>query len=196
MQVHSQFTYIISRRAESGEHKRVAALLRWTSTILCPHDQHDQGKKSGKKSSRMETLRLRWKKKLISRLNSSSIYGFVVSYIVIYVLSIRLYGTSSAIYIALKLQMSDFCSSYCKWLSSGYTSICVLLIMCAYWSISIYGMKHITPSIQSSKLVIIGSPMEQVHLWIWLNYFTRWCFLSYCPIIFFLLITGWSTLLQ
>uniref|UniRef100_F1KXR1 Patched domain-containing protein 3 n=1 Tax=Ascaris suum TaxID=6253 RepID=F1KXR1_ASCSU len=59
-------------------------------------------------------------------------------------------------------KMSDFCSSYCKWLSSGYTSICVLLIMCAYWSISIYGMKHITPSIQPSKLVIIGSPMEQL----------------------------------
>uniref|UniRef100_A0A915AUF4 SSD domain-containing protein n=1 Tax=Parascaris univalens TaxID=6257 RepID=A0A915AUF4_PARUN len=59
-------------------------------------------------------------------------------------------------------EMSHFCSSYCKWLSSGYTSICMLLIMCAYWSISIYGIKHITPNIQPSKLVIIGSPMEQL----------------------------------
>ncbi|KHN77234.1 Patched domain-containing protein 3 [Toxocara canis] len=56
---------------------------------------------------------------------------------------------------------SSLLGGYCKCLSNGYTSISILLLMCAYWGAGIYGIMNVTPSVHPSKLLTSDSPLQR-----------------------------------
>ncbi|VDK42489.1 unnamed protein product [Anisakis simplex] len=56
---------------------------------------------------------------------------------------------------------SEILNEYCKWLSNGKASVLILLMMCVYWGISIYGLTTLSPTVRPMKLLIDGSPIEK-----------------------------------
>uniref|UniRef100_A0A915A9C4 SSD domain-containing protein n=1 Tax=Parascaris univalens TaxID=6257 RepID=A0A915A9C4_PARUN len=61
----------------------------------------------------------------------------------------------------MRIAMQNLLSSYCEWLSSKLTLTFIILLMTAYWSISIYGTLQITPRITQDKLFLLDSPLME-----------------------------------
>ncbi|VDM37095.1 unnamed protein product [Toxocara canis] len=59
-------------------------------------------------------------------------------------------------------KLSSLLNGYCKYLSNGLTSACILLVMCAYWGAGIYGIMNVTPGVHPSKLLMSDSPLQEV----------------------------------
>uniref|UniRef100_A0A0M3JK70 Piezo_RRas_bdg domain-containing protein n=1 Tax=Anisakis simplex TaxID=6269 RepID=A0A0M3JK70_ANISI len=63
-------------------------------------------------------------------------------------------------------------NGYCDWLSNGYTSIFMLLILCPYWYLSITGAMTAQARLSIDRLFLEGSPMlEPSHYGICTNWY-------------------------
>ncbi|VDK53250.1 unnamed protein product [Anisakis simplex] len=59
--------------------------------------------------------------------------------------------------------IEGFLNGYCDWLSNGYTSIFMLLILCPYWYLSITGAMTAQARLSIDRLFLEGSPMLEVN---------------------------------
>uniref|UniRef100_A0A0N5ARR3 SSD domain-containing protein n=1 Tax=Syphacia muris TaxID=451379 RepID=A0A0N5ARR3_9BILA len=56
-----------------------------------------------------------------------------------------------------------FLDSYCEWLSSGFTSFVIILLLCVYWFISIKAALTAHAGLTPDKLFLSNSPMLEVN---------------------------------
>ncbi|VDD88161.1 unnamed protein product [Enterobius vermicularis] len=62
----------------------------------------------------------------------------------------------------LVIQVHKFLDSYCEWLSSGFTSFVIFLMLCGYWTISIRGVLATRVGFTPEKLFLKNSPMLKI----------------------------------
>ncbi|KHN71603.1 Patched domain-containing protein 3 [Toxocara canis] len=56
-----------------------------------------------------------------------------------------------------------FLDHYCNWLSSGFTSVMMLFLLCLYWWTSLKGALSARPSLTPEKLFLSDSPMIEMN---------------------------------